>query len=447
MVIGAGISGLLVARVLSDHFSHVILVEKDLLPATPEPRPGIPQGNHVHALFTRGLSALEELLPGFGAELSRAGGHRIELGRDLVVASRYGWGVRRPGALPAAGASRPLIEHIIRARVRHLPQVDILDGHRVTGLTGDPERIETVEAQDRTTGTARTLAADLVVDAAGRGSAISGWLSALGCPPPPSRTVDARVGYATRIFRARPGSDPVGWRACYSLPLGPSTPQGGVLAPIEDNRWIVTLTGAGESRPSASDDDFLPFTHTLLTPLIHDFVAAAEALTPVRSSNATANRRRHPERAERLPGNLLITGDSACALNPVYAQGMTVAALGALALRDCLADPAGLPGTLGARFHRAQRAVQDLPWLLATTADSRYRGTTGLRPAPHRALLAYGLPRLVRAGTRDPDAQQRFLALMAMTAHPADLIRPRALLTLSPGRPEPAPPRHHRHPR
>ncbi|MCK8678423.1 NAD(P)/FAD-dependent oxidoreductase [Streptomyces lichenis] len=443
IVIGAGVSGLLTARVLADHYGQVTLVERDELPPTPRQRRGVPQGAHVHALFARGVAALEELLPGFGAALTGSGAHRIDMGRDLALATPYGWGVRHLARLPALGASRPLIEHVIRARATDSPRLTLLTGHRVIRLTGRPEHLDGVEARHGSTD--RHLPADLVVDAAGRASPLDRWLAELDCPAPPARTVDAHVGYATRLFRTPAGGVPADWRACYSLPLGPSTPRGGVLAPVEGDRWIITLTGTGDHRPGTTDDDFLPFARSLLTPLIADFAARAEPLTAVRGSNATANRLRRPGHAGRLPGNLLVTGDSACALNPVYAQGMTVAALSALALRDCLtaAPPRPGPDRLAHRFHQAQSAVQRLPWLLATSADNLHPGTTGTRPGLHHQALAHALHQLLRAGAHHPEAQRRSLSLMAMTAGPATLTHPRALLALATYRRHPATPTGH----
>ncbi|MEU0355256.1 NAD(P)/FAD-dependent oxidoreductase [Streptomyces cyaneofuscatus] len=424
VVIGAGISGLLTAHVLAGYYNRVTVIERDDLPLTPHQRKGVPQGTHVHALFARGLEALEDLLPGFQAALADSGAHRIDMGRDLALATPYGWGSRRFANLPAVGASRPLIEHVIRQHVMTSPHITLLTGHRATSLCGGPNHLDAVEVSTSSTEGSRQLPSDLVADAAGRTSQVGKWLTELGCPVPKTVTVDAHVGYATRIFRsARP---PTHWRACYSLPLGPHTPRGGVLAPIEDDRWIVTLTGPGENRPTTATDDFLPFARTLSTPLIADFIADAEPLTPVRGSHATANHRRVGHPAAR-PDNLLITGDSACALNPVYAQGMTVAALSSLALRACLTRSDGRPGTLARHFHQAQRSIQRRPWLLATAADNRHPTTTGARPTPLHAVAGHGLDRLLLAGTHSPEAQHRFLAVMAMTASPATIIRPRTL--------------------
>jgi 2-polyprenyl-6-methoxyphenol hydroxylase-like FAD-dependent oxidoreductase len=239
---------------------------------------------------------------------------RIDVCRDLALATPYGWGTRFSSDLAVIGASRPLIETTIRDRVRKLPRVKILQAHSADALTGSPRHVTAVRVRQRETGQTRHLPTALVVDASGRGSQLPNWLDGLGCPPIVETTIDAHLRYATRLFRRR-SHDLCDWQACYLPPLGPRVTRGGILAPIEDDRWIVTLSGVGDDRPSTRNDEFLPFARTLVTPLIADILAEAEPLTPVKCSNATANRRRRLAQGTGLPDNLLVIGDAACSLN------------------------------------------------------------------------------------------------------------------------------------
>ncbi|MFE3203180.1 NAD(P)/FAD-dependent oxidoreductase [Embleya sp. NPDC059237] len=426
-VIGAGIAGLLAARVLADHYPQVVILERDRIPETPQPRTGVPQGHHVHALFGRGILAMEELLPGFGDALCARGGQRIDAGKDLVIATRHGHGRRFASDLQALGASRPLIEEVIREHVLALPSVHLLQRHRIDTLTGTSRHVTGVTATEHHTGHAFRLPAQLVVDAAGRGSPLPRWLAELRCPPVPETTVNAHVGYATRTYRRARTSHPPPWRACYSPPQGPTLTRGGVLAPLENDRWIATLTGIGADRPTSSDTEFLPFARTLATPLIADVLTDSAPLTPVIRSNSTANRRRFLHRATHLPDNLLVIGDSACAFDPIYAQGITVAALDATTLRACLTGPGAPRHSLAGRYHRRLNALHTPPWLLATTADLRFPDTQGQLRAHHRILGRY-LDLVLAAGTRDRNAQAAFLNVLTMVRHPAFLLTPRVLL-------------------
>ncbi|MBB5122937.1 NAD(P)/FAD-dependent oxidoreductase [Streptomyces eurocidicus] len=421
VVVGAGIAGLLAAHVLARRH-QVTLLDGDRIPGTPDRRSGVPQDGHVHALFAQGLRTVEALLPGFTAELCRRGGLRIDVCADLAIATPHGWGTRFPSNLRVVGASRPLIEAVIREHVLDNPRVRLLERHRVHSLTGDERHVSAVVVHDLDTGQGTAVPAALVVDASGRGSRLPNWLTGLGCPPVPETTVDAHIGYATRLYRLPAG--PRGWRALYALPSGPAVTRGGVLAPVEDDRWIVSLSGAGTDRPPSHEDAFLPFARTLATPAIADALAGGTPLSGVVRSHSTANRRRHLDRARHFPGNLLVLGDAACAFNPVYAQGMTVAARSARLLRSCLAS-----GASTRRFHHRQKHLHDTPWLLATTADLRFPHTTGGPPSPHQRALGRYLDRVLAAGTHDARAQAAFLNVLNMVHPPVTLLAPRVALS------------------
>lgn len=439
VVVGAGIAGLLTAHVLADRYAQVTLLDRDEIPAGPANRRGTPQDRHVHALFTGGLRAIDALLPGYADELGGRGGHRIDIGRDLAIATRYGWGTRFDAGLEVIGASRPLIEATVRQRVLASPRIRTLQRHQADGLSGTSRHVTAVRVRDLTTGASSLLPADLVADAGGRGSHLPRWLAELGCPPVPESVVDARVGYATRIFRIPRRDDPTHWRSCYVMAGGPHTTRGAVMAPIEDDRWIVTLIGVGPDRPAPLDEEFLPFARSLTAPTIADALRGAAPLTPVRCTNATTNRRRHPELTDGLPDNLVTVGDSGCCFNPVYAQGMTVAALTARLLASALDRDHGRPG-FAHRYHRRSSRLHDTPWKLATTADLAFPGTEGPPPTAGQRLLTRHLDRVIAAGTHDRRAQAAFLGVLAMTRHPAALLAPRVALSALTTRPQAAAP-------
>lgn len=427
VVIGAGLAGLFAARVLAGHFRQVTVVDRDELPTVAAHRTGVPQGAHVHALFTRGLRTVEELLPGFTDTLLERGGQHIDVGADLAIHTPYGWGARSASPLRVVGASRPLIEAIVRERITALPGVRLLDGHHVEQLMGTRHRVTAVRVRDLRLDSSTNLPAQLVVDASGRGSRLPAWLDSLGCPEPvPESVVDPQLGYATRLYR-RNCTDGLGWRACYSLLNGPATTRGAVIAPIEDGQWIVTLLGIGPDRPSRQESDFLPFAASLPTAEIAHALRHMTPLTPVATSHATTNRRRHLDRATALPANLCALGDAACAFNPVYAQGMTTAALSAQLLDACLRKPAEQTAPAARYHHRLSRLI-NAPWLLSTTADQRFPLTQGPTPSVTRRLMAGHLDRVLAAGTRSPQVQHAFLRILTMVDAPSSLADPATLL-------------------
>ena len=226
--------------------------------------------------------------------------------------------------------------------------------------------------------------ADLVVDAAGRGSRVSRWLEELGYDRPEETTIDAHLGYASRIFRIPPNFEP-GWKALYVQVAPPVATRGGVIFPIEGGRWMVTLYGGDGDHPPVEEADYMEFAASLRSPALHDAIKEAQPLTPVRRYRATENRRRHYEKLPRRPENLIVTGDAACAFNPVYGQGMTTAALATEALDRCLGNqrrrrPDGDLTGLASRFQKELAKVNSAPWMHATGEDYRFRGTEGGSP-------------------------------------------------------------------
>src|SRR6516162_3623925 len=128
VVVGGSLAGMLAARVLSDHFDDVILLERHELPGTATARQGVPQARHAHALLERGRGVMERLLPGLTEELVEAGAELMDATQDVATMCPYGWYVRCPGGPTLLGASRDLIDHRVRSRVAAIPNVRIRQG-------------------------------------------------------------------------------------------------------------------------------------------------------------------------------------------------------------------------------------------------------------------------------------------------------------------------------
>ncbi|HKE74058.1 MAG TPA: FAD-dependent monooxygenase [Acidimicrobiales bacterium] len=452
VVIGAGVAGLAAAQALSEHVDWVTVIERDDLPERPGSRAGVPQARHVHAFQAGGVAALERLLPGVGADLRAAGATPVRIPEDVLWLSPAGWipnAPARPGHL-VLSASRDLLEWTVRRRVLESPQIVVRSGLEVCGLVVRDGRARGVEVRARRAGTAGpvvTIDADLIVDAGGRRSPAPAWLRAAGAAAPTETAIDARVGYASRLLRRTPGDTP-GWAAALSQARPPDFPRGGVLFPVERNAWLLTLTCAGEDSPPTDDDGFLAFAHSLRGPDIGALAARAEPLGPVVAFHRTGNVRRHYERLSAPLDGFLAVGDALCAVNPVYAQGMSMALLEAEALGRALGghlarrrDLTGLSG--GAQ--RAVARVADGAWAVATAWDLRYPDVAGdARGRPARArdrALARYQARVGRWATADPEVAAALYEVISLLAPPASLLRPavarRALRRLPPRSPRP----------
>ena len=265
-----------------------------------------------------------------------------------------------------------------------------------------------------------------MVDATGRGSRLPEWLAWLGFPSPAETTIDASLGYASRIYR-RPDGARLDDTGVFIQAAPPDHPRGGALFPVEGNRWLVSLFGGGGNHPPTDEAGFIRFAQALRSPVIDRAIAGAEPLSPITGTHATANRRRHYEGLSTMPDGIVALGDSVCAFNPVYAQGMTVAAMGAEMLDRCLrARPSrrqGLTG-FGLRFQRRLARVIETPWRLATGEDYRYVGVKGPRPHWSVRLMHGYVDRVVALATERPSVRATLMRVLGLMGPASLLFKP-----------------------
>jgi 2-polyprenyl-6-methoxyphenol hydroxylase-like FAD-dependent oxidoreductase len=425
VVLGASLAGLATAATLSHRFDTVTIVERDAPPRASEPRHGVPQGRHAHLLLPAGMRGLAELLPGFIDDLPDHGAH-------VITASEFRFHLRGgrlaldDTALVISGATRPLIEGIVRERVRALPGIRIVDGCDVVGLASSADRTRVTGARVRArTGQAevKTVTASLVVDATGRASRSPRWLADLGYAEPQEERLDVGVHYTTRLFRR----DPADLGGCRHVTVGipPGDGRGGLALAVEGGRWLVTLVGSRGKRPPAPLSEFVEYARSLWQPDLHEIVAGAAPLGDASVGAYPAYLRRRYDRLRPFPDRYVVLGDALCSLNPLYAQGMSVAIREAHVLGHVL-DRHELDG-VGSRFLR--RAMQDVDaaWLMATGADLADPAVEGSRPASWRLVNAY-LSRLLPVAHRDPVVANAFLEVTGMVARPQHIMRPRIAL-------------------
>lgn len=431
VVLGGSLAGLLTARVLTEHFRRVILLERDRYPAEPGPRKGVPQARHLHVLLARGQLVLERLFPGIRDQLVARGASLIDAARDLAWLTPAGWGPRFECGLSYIACSRDLLDWAVHRRVAGLPDIQIRENVDALDLipTAEGGAIAgvTLRSRDAVGGReAERLTADLVVDASGRSSRTPQWLTSLGYPSPAETVVNAFLGYASRIYR-RPDGPQRDWEGFYIQTAPPERTRAGAIFPIEGDRWLVTVGGGGKDYPPTEEADFLAFARSLPVPEFAEALTKAEPLSPIVGHRNTENRLRHYEGLSSRPEGFLVTGDAACAFNPVYGQGMTTAALGAEVLDRCLRHCRpndGLAG-LARRFQRALARSNAVPWMLATSEDYRYRNTEGEPPSRATRLLHRYLDRVIELSVADPAVRRIMLEVFHLVRPPRALFRPR----------------------
>ncbi|MFS8197941.1 FAD-dependent oxidoreductase [Streptomyces sp. CWNU-52B] len=436
IVIGGGMTGMLAASVLADH-ADVTIVERDRLPEEPGPRKGLPQARHAHVLWSGGVKALDELLPGIVDQLVDRGARRTPVMANLVSKAPSGQWFRRfthSGHISLL-CSRDLLDAVIRDRVLKNRRITLRQETELLSLEGDARRVSGVRI--RSAGTESTLPADLVIDASGRGSRAPVWLRDLGLPPVAERTVDAGFGYASRIYRA-PGATAGGF-PIVNVQADPRRHpgRGGIITPIEGGRWLVTLAGTRGGRPSADNEAFVPFALSLPHPVIGDLLAGAEPETDVVTTRSTANRRRYYEKAGRWPDGFTVLGEAVAGYNPVYGHGLSAAAQSVVALRRILeGQDLRVPGTARRVQKNAARPVGNA-WILAVGQDVFYPGASDEPPTRLERTLAAFVDRAVDAGSRNPRALRILLDVISMERPPARLFMPDMLALVCFGRKKP----------
>jgi 2-polyprenyl-6-methoxyphenol hydroxylase-like FAD-dependent oxidoreductase len=394
VVIGAGMAGMPAARVLADHFDHVIVLENDTLPTEASPRPGTPQSKHLHALLAGGQRDLSSLFPGFEQSLEAAGAQL------LPVSTTAEWQFpgyhsfpKRDLGFTAYSMTRPLLESVVR---KHFAAV----GNITTHQRCRAQRLMTSEDGARVTGVSclhsdsaiEEIQADLVIDASSNGQLTLDLLAALGIPAPKETTVGVEMGYSTTMFDI-PQDAPSEWRMVATLPDPPRNRRGAMLFPVEGNCWIVGLQGSHDVKPPDDEAGFLEFTRQLRTQTIYNAIKGAKRCAPITRYGFRASRWRHFEKLEKFPASLIPFGDTICRFNPIYGQGMSVAAKEACLLRDLLKTAAengnGLDSVPG-EFVTQSQPIIDAPWATAVVPDFLDPLTEGERPADLENALKFG---------------------------------------------------------
>jgi 2-polyprenyl-6-methoxyphenol hydroxylase-like FAD-dependent oxidoreductase len=425
VVIGAGMAGLAIARALTAGFDRVTVVDRDRLPTGMTTRRGVPQDRHLHLLLPAGIDALEALFPGLVDQLRAQGAKTGDADRIRMCLNGHRLAPARIGE-PAVFSSRPFLESHVRRRVREQPSITVRDGVRICGLVVGHEggRVEGVELATPDGADREVLRAEVVVDCSGRRSPVPGWLADLGHRTADVDELDVQVRYATRRYELPAGV----LDGDHHVLVGPTPdgPRGAAMTHAEDGNWIVTLFAmAGEQAPT-DGDDFERFTAELPIRDVHEAIRAGRAIDDPAPYRFPSNRRRRYERLEALPAGFLAAGDAVCSFNPIYGQGMTVAAMQAVILEERLRTGV-LPSAR--TWFRDIAQVTDVAWQLAIGSDLAVEAVGGRRPITVRMFNRY-LTRLQAAAVDDPRLTQRLVRVLGMVDPPTRLILPTTFATV-----------------
>lgn len=420
VVLGASLAGLWAAAAASGSGARVLLVERDPTPAAAV-RPGVPQGTQPHVFLHRGLRAGADLLPGLRDDLVAAGAVGVDTGL-LPWLGEHGWLPQSP-SYEVMSLTRPLLEQIVRDRVLALPGVEALWGRQVVGLASGAGRWR-VRTADGT-----EVVGSLVVDATGRSSRLRTWLADLGLPTPEPVTVDARLGYSTRLVEGGPDLRELPGVVVQATP---ESPVGGIALPVEGGSWLVTAMGFGDRRPPRDPDGFADFLTALPDPALVDLLRGGRPVGPVAVHRQTGNRRHRYARVHGWPDGLVALGDALCCFDPVYGQGIAVSACQALRLRTALARGTGA-STTRALLRELDRTVE-FPWAVAIGQDLRMPASAGTQTRAQAAVSGWASELGRRAVQGDRRARDALMRTYHLESSARALLHPALIASVARGR-------------
>ncbi len=433
VVLGASMGGLLAARVLADFYRTVTVVERDVLPDTPTNRQGVPQGRHGHVLMRRGSQILSDLFPGLLDDLV-ADGVPVWNDGDLskVDVSFHGHQIVRCGRFADLSSttfyspSRPFLEFSVRQRILALANVTMRQQRDVLELVSTPKRdlITGVRIANRETGAEELLDADLVVDAMGRGSRMPAFLERLGYERPVEDELVIRLTYSSQPFHVPPGTLK---QMVYVYNFVPGRPTAVSLFGYENDTWLLTIQGIAGQETPFEHTEMLEFAADVAPDHVVAALYSGQPTGDVARHRVHSNRWRRYDKLRRLPSGLLGVGDAICSFNPIYGQGMTVAAMDSLVLRDCLCDG---ESDLSRRYFASAAKGIGAAWQMAVGSDLALPEVESTRPLSVRMSNTYN-DLVLSAAESNLIVAEQFWKVLNLVELPRRLLHPSVMVRVA----------------
>jgi 2-polyprenyl-6-methoxyphenol hydroxylase-like FAD-dependent oxidoreductase len=360
-----------------------------------------------------------------------------DIGLDIVLsADRRRFPRVRLGIMGLA-VSRLALEGELRRRVRAIQSVRFMTPLNVVAPVHEAGRVTGVRLHRNDSSSAEEiLPAELVVDCTGRGSRSPQWLRDWGYEPPEEQTVALDLAYTSAYFR-RDATAPTELTAVIGTAT-PGLPRPYVLIAQEPDehgqtRWVAGLGGYAKDHVETSLDAMRRRAQDVGSAEIAALAAKGELVGSVMQYHFPHNQRRLFEKLKKFPAGYLVMGDAIASFNPIYGQGMSVAACEAMALRTALA---GDTQQLAANFFRAAAKVVDIPWQLAVGGDLALPQVPGPRPFSTRLVNVY-VGKIMKVAPDDPYVAAAFLKVLHLLEAPQTLFAPAIAWRLLRHRPPP----------
>ncbi|PFF64458.1 glutamate synthase [Bacillus thuringiensis] len=429
IVIGGSMAGKFAAKALSTSFKEVIIIEADERWDGKSSRKRVPQSNHPHVLLKGGENAIEELFPNITNELIEAGSIINNFTRDLKWHQFGLWKQPFIGEVHMIQQSRPLLEWHIQKRIHQISNITIKYETLVKGLLVDAKlnKVCGVKVKYLETDTQEEVHADLVVDASGFGSKSIEWLREYEIEVKEEK-VRIDLFYATKMFKLKENEE---LDCCNMLmsPSFPDNPYGVLIQTIEDNRYFVTFSGYANEKAPQTDDEFYDFAENLSISNVTDFLNKAEGITDIKTYKIPYQVRRRFDLVNNVPEGLLVVGDAQCRFDPVFGQGVSVAAMEAHQLQLLLQGRKQLDKTFTQQFYKKTANIIETPWDMTTTEISRHPQLKRELTTKQKFQLWY-TKQIYRLSASNSDVYIRLVRVMNLIRSPFHLFHPKVLLSV-----------------
>ncbi|PGE97660.1 glutamate synthase [Bacillus pseudomycoides] len=429
IVIGGSIAGKLAAKALSDYFQEVIILEAGEEWNEKRPRKRVPQSHHPHVLLKGGEVAIEKLFPAIMNQLKEDGGIENNFTGDLKWHHFGLWKQPFIGELNAVQQSRPMLEWHIQKRMSEVTNITTKYETMVEQLIIDQQhnKVSGVKVRCMKTGNKENLHAELVVDASGFGSKNIEWLETQGIEVKEEK-VWIQLFYATRVFQLKKNECP-DWCNLLISPSFPENPYGAFIQTIEDNRYFVTFSGYANENVPKTDEEFLAFAHKLPAPDVIHFLEQAEPITDIKIHKIPYQVRRRFDLVKNMPEGFLVIGDAHCRFDPVFGQGISVAAMEAEELQMCLKKGKVLEKDFTRDFYKRISKIIATPWEMVTTEAFRHPKIKGENPFIQPFQQWY-TKKIYQLSASNTDVYIRLVRVMNLMRSPLHLLHPKVWLAI-----------------